>query len=321
MNPLDQLRALFQDGARQIGFTLFERDDGRQPVVRHKKAATAGDFSLRALQIAGSAEAASGGLSVSEQPAGELIPLSAAIMERSRVAQAGARILVVDPAAEARPVGDGKGTLGFAYQRKQFITVEAAPFALVPEPVPPALPDLVESPVPVSRMFVGFNGNTNGSFGGPSYGVRFKFTRLRAKEIGQEQLLGELLLSITLGLARAADHALLSAIVAVPPAAFSLAAAATAGVGFGELRALIGKNGAGAAVGQDGALRAAGIAAELTPTIVPTVVGAFARAGVAVHDSLRISLERTNAAGDLIVTCWADLQALLPNRSFFWTAA
>lgn len=320
MNPLDQLRALFEDGSRQLGFQQHHYPD-RAPTVTRKKAATAGDFSLRALQIAARNAAETGGLSVAQQPAGRMIPLSAAIMERSRVANAGARILVVDPAAEAKPVGDGSNTLGFAYQRKQFITVEAAPFALVPEPAAPALPDLAESDPPVSRIYVGSHGSNIDNFGGPSYGVRFKFSRLKVKEIGLDQLLQELLLSIAMGLARATDHALLSAIVATAPAAFSLGAAAAAGVGFSELRALVGTNGAGAAVGQDGALRAAGIAAELTPTIATTLVGSFGRSGVAVHDSLRIALERTNAAMDLMVTCWADLEALVPDESFFWAAA
>lgn len=321
MNPLEQLHALFQDGARQLGFTEHQYPDGRAPVLTPKKAATAASFSLRSLQIAARNVSETGGVSAAEQAAGKQIPISAAIMERSRVAQAGARILVVDPAAEARPVGDGSGTLGFAYQRAQFITVSAAQFAPVPEPAAPALPDLAESAAPVSRIYVGSNGSNIDNFGGPSYGVRFRFTRLQAKEVGLEQMVQELLLAITLGLARVVDHALLSAVLAASPAPFSLGAAAAAGVGFEELRALVGTNGAGAAVSQDGALRAAGISAELSPTVAPTVVGSFGRAGLAMHDSLRISLERKNAAGDLVVTCWSDVEALLPDDSFFWTAA
>lgn len=317
MKPLDQLHALFDSSTRQMGYTEHHRDNGRPSIVTQKTAGTAATFSLRELQTAVRAPADGPALPVNEHRAGELVPVSAALMERSRVAQAGARIVVVDPAAEARPVGQGTGVLGFQYTKAQFITVDAAPFALVPEPAP----EVPLSAAPVSRIRVGSNGSTSESFGGPSYAVRFKLGRLQQKDVPADQLLQELLLSITMGLARVADHALLSAIVAATPAAFSLAGAAAAGLEFRQLRALVGTNGAAAAVGQDGTLRAAGIPAELTPAMAPTVVGSFASAGVAVHDSLRIVIERTNAASDSFVTCWADMQALLPDDSFFWVAA
>lgn len=326
MKHLSQLRALLADAKRQLGFMEFSRGDAL-PLQVDKHAATAGDFSLRELQVAMRMAGATGNqsgasdLTITERQAGELIPLSGAIIERSRVAQAGAQVVLVDPAKEARPIGDGKGTLGFAYQRKQFITVDPAPFALVAEPAAPDLPEVGESDLPVSRIFVGFNGSTNETFAGPSYGVRFKLPRAMRKEVGEDQLLHEVLVSIVFGLARAADHAFLSAVVAAAPAAFSLAAAAARGVQFKELRALVGTAGTAAAVGQDGVLRAAGVPAELTPTVAPTIVGCFGNAGVAVHDSLRIAIERLDAAGNLVVTCWADMQALLPDDSFFWTAA
>lgn len=313
--PLDQLRALLDAGKRQVGYTELARE-GQPSVFTRKKAATAANFSLRELETAARAADDAPGLPVAEHAAGKLIPVSAAVIERSRVAQAGARVLVVDPAAEARPAGQGTGVPAFQYTKTQFVTVAPAPFAQIPAGV-----DVTESDSPTSRIYVGFDGNTNESFDGPSYGVRFQLTRRQVKDVPADQLLQELMLSITMGLARAADHALLSAIVAANPAPFSLAAAATAGLEFRQLRALVGTNGTAAAVGQDGTLRAAGIQAELTPTIASTVVGSFASAGVAVHDSLRIAIERTNAAGDSFVTCWADLQALLPDDSFFWAAA
>jgi HK97 family phage prohead protease len=319
MKYLQQLRTLFDYSKSGGGSIPFYNADGSVRAVQLMTPGGADAFSLRELQTAALA-ATTGGLTIHEHKAARMIPVSVAVAERSRVAQAGARILVVDPAATARPVGEGTGVLAFQYTKQQFITVDAAPFALTSEGTPevPALPEVPEAASPVSRLEVRLG--ASGTFAGPSYAVRFKLTRQQMRDVPEDQLLQELVSSIALGLARAADHALLSAIVASTPAPFSLAAATAADLQFGQLRAIVGTGGHAAAVGQDGTLRAAGIQAELTSQIAPTVVGSFGSAGVAVHDSLRIHVLRVGGT-DLVITCFADFQAMIPDPKFFWLAA
>jgi hypothetical protein len=318
MKSTDQLKAIFDDSKRRAGGIVFYRDDGTVRGIHPTTPGSANSFSLRQLQTAAKV-AAEYGLTINERTAQKEIPVSAAIAERSRVAQAGAHILVVDPAAEAKPVGEGTGVLGFSYVPREFVTIAPAPFAPIAEPDP----EVPESDSPVSRIKFCYHGGASQGFAGPSYAVRFKLQRAETREVhgGEGRLLEELLQSITMGLARAADHALLSAIVASAPAPFTLAAAAAAGLEFSQLRALVGTTGAAAAVGQDGALRAAGVAAELTSEMAPTLVGSFGSVGLAINDSLRIHVLQAGLNGDAMVTCWADFQPLLPEQSFLWTAA
>lgn len=307
---LDGLRSIIEAGKSAQGFTIHDRPAG-DPLITRRTAATAGVLELRDVKLTSGASALHS-MDANEVEPGKLIPLSASLVERSRVARAGATVVVVPEPAQAVPLGK-TGEVALVSTPHRFITVEAAPFALVAEPAAPDLPDLAESAAPISRADV--------SFSGPSYGVRFSITRRDMAMYTMDQVLEQLLQAINLGLARAADHALLTAIVASAPAAFTLGAAAAAGLEFAELRALVGTDATGAVVGQDGTLRAAGVLAELTPAIASTVVGSFTRAAVAVHDALRVAVERRDAAGNMVVTAWADLQALLPSPGFFWAAA
>jgi len=153
----------------------------------------------------------------------------------------------------------------------------------------------------------------------PAYGVRIPMSRSEQKSYREGELADSVLVSIALGVSRAADAALLGAIKAANPAAFSLAAAAAKGLKFHELRSLVGTAGTGAAVGQDGALRVAGVQAELTPDIDATIVGAFNRSAVAIHEEITLLAERINVQGALVLTCWVHLQALLPKPDSFFS--
>ncbi|MCY1293302.1 hypothetical protein D9M70_425580 [compost metagenome] len=61
--------------------------------------------------------------------------------------------------------------------------------------------------------------------------------------------------------------------------------------------------------------------AELTPVTADTIVGSFSRAAVAVHEDIRLVAERTNRQGELILTAWANMQALLPLPGAFFKVA
>lgn len=308
MEHLEQLRSIIEAGQRELGFSHHGLTESGE--VRHvlkKAAATAGTLSLRALQLP-PAQKQFRALEVVQHPAGQLVPMSATILRKSRVAQAGAAIVVVEESPEAVPVG-GTGDIALVNRPRRWSLVEAAQLLPVTDG-----DDVPEVAPPVSRSDV--------EFAGPSYATSFKLNRRDISEHGMDVLLVELMEAIGLGLARAADHCLLTAIAAATPPAFSLASAAAAGVEFAELKALCGTAAAGAAVGDDGTLRVSGVLAELTPVNAATVVGAFTRSAVAVHDSLRVSVERRNAAGDLVVTIWSDLVALLPSGDAkFWTVS
>ena len=149
-------------------------------------------------------------------------------------------------------------------------------------------------------------------------GLRMVFKRVDQRALENDLLHAEIITAIVMGLARAADETLVSAIAATTPAAFTLAKAAAQGLKFDELRGVVGTAGAGASVSQDGALRAAGIRSQLSPDLAGTIVGAWDRAGVAIHEDLPVHFERLNTQGDLVVTAWANLTPLVPDQAKFW---
>ena len=127
-------------------------------------------------------------------------------------------------------------------------------------------------------------------------------------------------MAFVLGLARASDAVLLTAIEATNPATFTAGAVAAKGLRIDELRGLVGTEGAGAGWRGDGAFAVAGgIAADTTADTVGTVIGSFGRAGVAIHESIDLIVERHNTKGDLVLTAHANMIPLLPNPSVFWT--
>lgn len=231
--------------------------------------------------------------------------IAAAVAAASRVAEAGAHIIIRREPDSAVPTGQ-TGIVAMQNTVGRFATIDAAPFATVADDA-----DVAASEFPVDRAALDWSQSI-------AKAVRFELPRSFQKSVGEDQLANELLLALTVGIARAADHALLTAINAATPSAFSLAAAATRGLKFSELRALVGTAGAGAAVGQDGALRVAGVSAELTADMAATIVGSFARSAVAVSEDVTLHIERRNTQGDLVATCWANFIPLVPNASAFW---
>lgn len=231
--------------------------------------------------------------------------ITAGIAAASRVAQAGAHVIVRREADSAVPTGQA-GIVAMQATIGRFATIEAAPFATVTDDA-----DVAASDFPVERAALDWSQSI-------AKAVRFELPRSFQKSVGEDQLANELLLALTVGIARAADHVLLTAINAATPGAFSLAAAAARGLKFDDLRALVGTTGAGAVVGQDGALRVAGVSAELTADMAATIVGSFARSAVAVSEDVTLHIERRNTQGDLVATCWANFIPLVPDASAFW---
>lgn len=306
-NPLTEMIA---EAQRAQHHQDFKRDGFDDPIRIRKPAA-----SLRTLSLKNSfmpALIGQDGTTLTAAPianlAGEKIPMSAAIIANSRVAKAGAHIIIRPDQTRAIAMGQ-RGGVAIASQAGHFVTVEAAPFDTVPDEA-----DVPVSLIPVSRAKLDWET-------APSIGVRFHLNHKTQKDIGNDQYAAELMAAITIGLANAADKLLLAAINATTPAAFTIGAAAGQGIATHELRGLIGTAGTGAAFRNDGTLTAAGVSGELTNAMQNTLVGAFNRAAIAIHEDVSVLAERTSAAGALDVTCWCSMIALVPDAQKFWSVA
>ncbi|WEY37781.1 hypothetical protein [Paraburkholderia sp. SUR17] len=245
------------------------------------------------------------------RPAVEVTTIGAGIIKQSLVAQAGAEVIIYADPTKAVSVGE-LGDVVLERRPAYFETYEAAPFSLVADGQ-----QVTVTPLPIKRAAIHVDADGGPQTNTASYGLRFEFSRPTMKNYPNFE--DAIMHVMTQGLARTTDTVLLGQIVAAAPAPFSLSAAAASAVRFRELRALVGTNATGAAVGQDGELRAAGIAAELTPDMAATLVGSFARAAIMIRSDVEVIAERVNIDGSVAFTAWAALQPLLPDTSRFWT--
>jgi hypothetical protein len=238
----------------------------------------------------------------------EQFNLEVAVLANSRIARAGAGFVIVKVAPEPSAVGLTGGVVmeqapGFLrhVDAATWSTIDVDTLAGVPVSASPITSAAIDWPTSTAKA------------------VRFDITRPQRMSYIDQQKLCELILSgLTLGLARAADEVLFSALAAEDLDPFTLAAAAAADLSFDELRAIVGTAATGAAVGADGVLRAAGVSADLTADMSGTIVGAWSRAAVAVRDDVNIFVERTGLRGEMAITAWASMQALLPVPGRFW---
>lgn len=241
-------------------------------------------------------------------PAATTITLDAALIKNSRVAQAGSHVFVHEDQTKALAVGR-TGVIAMESKPSALRVIDAAKFSTVDVE---AEDDVTVSTLPVSAAKIDFTQAV-------AKGFRVEIPRSERKDVSTELICSELVSALALGLARAADEVLLSAIASAAPPNFSIALAAARGLKFSELSAIVGTSGNGATVSQDGHLRTAGVPAELTDTIAPTIVGAFNRAGVAIGENVDIYFQRTSKNGLLALTAWSSMLALLPASKFFWT--
>ena len=286
---------------------VHERGPGMEPIYTPKRAAVLRAMALKSTMLP----------NVRGSSAGETTSLAAAIIEQSRVAQAGAHILVQEDKVRAVPTGQ-TGIVATQREAAKFSTIAPATFATIADDEEVA----VTTSLPVSRADIDWSAATTVS-------VRYEIGHVAQKASDEAQQVDELLVALTLGLARQADRLLLDAIVATTPAAFTLGAAAAQGLKARELRAIVGTDGTGAYFGADGALvvnvfdtngpKPSGIPGELSGDTAATIVGGWDRAGVAVSSDMHILAERTAKNGTLALTAWASMLTLLPDTSKFWT--
>lgn len=305
---MNQITELLQEAANASPVMIRERGNGLEPQFIDQPAASLRKLTLTTAPLPvinnkdGRYTAPTGNMS------GTSTKLDTAIIRASRVAAAGASIIVRPVPARAYATGLTGGVSTYE-QDTYFVTVAPAVLANVADGEAVAV-----TPVPASRAQIKWDEAIKKA-------VRFTVPRSVMRTYGQDHVANEIMTAIPLGIARAADNLLLTAINAATPSAFSVASAAAQGLNAGELRALIGTNGTGAQFRADGQLIAAGIAAEMTADMAGTVVGAFDRAAIAIHDEIRVLGERLDGYGNLTVTCWVDMIPLLPDPAKFWSVA
>jgi hypothetical protein len=268
---------------------------------------------------------ASTGYSLRAAPGAQTLSLSATIARLSRVAQAGVNLIAKPIEAKAIPV-EATDAVAMHWRPVSFGTVEAAPFTAILDTGAGAVsisPDLTDQPLtpialPISISQIDFSLSD-----APNLGVQISIPRSLQTSYGRERVAAAAMASIVLGLTRAVDKAFLGALASVTPALspFSLANAASQGLRFNELRALIGATGTGATIDALGKLRCDGILAELTGDASASYIGSFERAAVVIHEDIPLHVERRNTQGDMTLTCYCTLQALVPDQSKFWVAA
>lgn len=311
--PSTYLRELLADAQKQVAFSAVTPPGYQEPTAFFKKApARVGTLNLNTSNLhtllADDASMATPIIPLAT-PGGETMTMAAAILMLSRVAAAGAHIITRPDPSRAIVVGATDPIAGVETIARYFNNIEAAPFSQVADDA-----EINASPFPVSRATIDWNHSIQKS-------VRFELKRSYLRQYGNDLVVAEIEMAMVLGLARAADAVLLAAINASMPGAFSVGTAAAQGLRIEELRALVGTAGAGAAFRGDGAFTAANIPADITADMATTLVGAFNRAAVAIHEEVTLIAERRNTQGDLIVTAHANMIPLVPSAGKFWTVA
>ncbi|WP_312346445.1 hypothetical protein [Stenotrophomonas acidaminiphila] len=240
----------------------------------------------------------------------KLDPLTIA-RAHSRCAAAGALLLVREDAKPPRRIGAGADIPVFAREVSGLTVAQPLPMSVVAD----GADAVVATALPIKSASIDWadEGST------PSYGASLRIARA---DYRRHELAGDLdallTASILSGVGRIADMALMQALAGASLANFSLAAAAAAGLQFGDLRAIAGTAAAGAVVGADGVLRVAGVAAELSDAGTGTYVGAFDQAGVILDRDIRVVADRSSRDGDLAVSVFAGAAALVPDPAKFF---
>jgi len=278
-------------------------------------AVVTGALDLRSMFITPKASADSSAITYKKSPivrhGNTSVPISATLLEHSLIGKAGATIILAalrNAAYGDRPNADkAAGPILMYRDAALFRIVEPATFGTIADGVA-----VTASPQPWSDALISWPDAPNLMFS-------VDFTRQQLKGIGGQEFIEECLLeSIVLGLANAADSLLLNAIVDANPAPFSLGAVAARNLRFADLSAIIGTAGIGAAVGQDGVLRADGIAGDLTKAIAQTLIGDWKKAAVAVYPDVTVHFVRTNTDGSMQVQVLANALPLVPDATAFW---
>lgn len=314
----NQLSKIFTEARTAAPYVVRDRGPGMEPQYLPKRSAVLRSLNLKTSFLPSLFD--KNGRLISAPigtPAGETIALDAAVIKSSRVARAGAHVLIRED--QLRPIPTGPtGGIALADVPATFSTIEPAVFTNVADDAEVA----VTATLPMHRTTMDWST-------AQAVAVRFEVPRSSQKEHEDALFADELLIALALGLGRAADRLLLAAIASTTPPAFTLGAAAAQGLMASELRAVVGTNGDGTYFGADGSLivnpfdtngwKPSGIPAELSADMAGTLVGAWNRAAIAISGDVQLLAERTTKNGTLAITAWAHMIPMLPDSSKFWT--
>jgi phage head maturation protease len=245
-------------------------------------------------------------------PAGQTVRLSGALIENSRVARAGAHVIVRGDSGKG--IRFDNTTDGIAFERlpSRFVSVGAMQFY----PLASEDADAPLVPLPIARSDIEKNWGS-----AEIKAFRIELNRSAFDMVNTEDLIAEVMTAVTLGIARAADETLLTAAVAATPSAFSLASLAAKDLQISDVHALVGASATGASIGSDGVLRAAGIPATLTPDVPGTLIADWSRTAVVVGDEVTLLFKRTSNSGKLEMSGWLAMMPVIPDPSYIWSVA
>lgn len=313
MNAHNQLRAFLENAQQQVAHTAITPVGYQDPTVYLKKTpAVAGTLNLMSSFLP-ALISKDGDITAPVfplvTPGAELLTMNAGILQLSRVAAAGSHVITRPDPSRALAIGLTDQFPALEKIARYFNAISPAPFEAVADDA-----EVNASEFPVKRSLIDWSESLQKS-------VRFEIKRRYLKQYGNDLVIDELLMALALGLARAADEVLLTAINASTPNAFSIADVANQGLRVTELRALVGTNGVGASFRGDGVFTASNIPADTTGDMAGTLIGAFNRTAVAIHEDVTLTAERRNTQGDLVVTAHANLIPLIPDAAKFWAAA
>lgn len=241
--------------------------------------------------------------------AGERLRFDAAVMTASRVCGYGTHLIIARERDVFRADGAPAGVPLLAREAAQLRVVRSATFVTQvgdDDDVPTAELDAVLAVGEIEWPDI------------PVHGFRVRVPRSARRAVGGGAIEDEVMFAIASGLGDLADRLVLDAILDANPPAFTLGAAAAVGLRADQLRAIVGRSGAGAAWADDGSLRAAGVPAELSSAVVPTVVGDFSAAAVAVRAEIDLLIERRGLSGGVDVTCWVAATPVIARPDVFW---
>lgn len=236
------------------------------------------------------------------------------IASHSRVLAAGAKLVLLPDAPQ--PVQDSKSGTVLVQTPGGLSVAEPAPFAKI-APNNPA----TDSPLPVYRSMLDRSLNFGGT---ATHAFRTVISRRTRHNWAHGQLDDALMSAIVQGLGSLVDRLLLTTIANQNPGEFSIAKAAARGLKFDDLSGIIGTAGAGAHFRGDGMLCAANVPAELSDATASTLVGAFHKAGLILHEDITLLAQRVNNSDDMAVTVLVSAESLLPVTGTllpFWTVS
>lgn len=245
--------------------------------------------------------------------AGSTVRLSTAVAGLSACSQAGAGVIQWDQAEKAVRLGAGTGEVALMRRPKALRIVKPAVFSELDHD---ADDDAEISDQAHPALVAPFDFKA-----AKTLAAAWTVSRADRRSVDPGVLAGEIAQAIVRGIAATADRLILDAIAATEPAPFTLAGLASRGFQLGNVAAIAGTAGAGAAIGEDGVLRAAGVPARLTDQAAVSVIGDFTRAALVLGETLDVHARKLNRDGSLEISVIATALPVIADPAAFWGVA